>query len=678
MTKRILKLTGITFLSVLLFLTIVFGTLKTILDQKEIKSIVREKIQTFLRLDVDYDQVSTVIFPRPGIKISGLLIHDGDIEICKIEQVKIAFDLLALLDGEFTIRSASLKNGSLVIEREMDGQISLVSKFKSDAKELDEGRQKINEGPKALFQFLPKIVTLKNLNVEYIDNYLKTKNNLDIELLEISFNKKDLATVIELNASINKNQFILESNTSLTQNQWSMESLRTKTQLSLLHFEPSKMGDLFDIFVKGDTRESFLDLDLRLEKESDDKLHIALENLAWNGIKTKKGIPIPMLKIQSELDLPLKDSKIELNKFTFAFGDHTELNLHGWASYMDPQVVSMGIQSPRFDFDKLQPVIEMISNVDTQKSSYFPSQESKNREAETKKKVHPQADVSLNMTKFKIGGQYIASLQGLITLRENQIAFKNVSTSIYDGKVVSSGGLNLTSGQLHVAAILSKINVEKAIRSGTNDKLLTGTLRSDLTLDLNIKSKQSLMNQLRLKSKFHIDKGQLLGYANFIRPVAAIGKLLNFDGAKGESTAFETIDGEIALSNGSIFLKQFQMQGVGLNATGAGIYSENGKIDMKFTVGLSGMVGKAVKLPIIYKGFYGQNFAYIDPVWLAYVYAGTLMGGPAGTVLGSVVGTKASDNVDKSIDYAKEKIDDISGFFFGKKKTEEKQPDSKK
>lgn len=672
MTKRILKLTGILFLSFVLFVTIVFGTLKTILDQKEIKSIVREKIQTFFLLDVDYEEVSTIIFPSPGLKIVGLLIHDGDIQICKIDQIEIAFNVLALFEGEFTIRSASLMNGSLAIERQTDGQFSLVSKFKSEAKELEEGRKKINEGPKAMFQFLPNQVTLKNFSIEYADNFLKIKNNLDIELLDISFNKKDLSTLIELRASLNKNQFTLDSDTSLSQNQWSLESLRTKTQLALLHFEPYNMGDLFHIFVNGDMRASILDLALRLDKETEDKLHIVLENLTWKGTKTKNGIPVPILKIQSELNFPLKDSRIDIKKFSFTQGDHTELNLNGSVSYMDPQVISIGVHSPKLDFDKLQPVVEMFSKVDTQRSFYFSKQKIEKNKVESKKMIHPQADVNLSLAKVKIGGQYIASLKGPITLHGNQIFFRNVSTSIYDGNIVSSGELNLSSGQLQALAVLTKINVEKAIRSGTNDRLLTGTLNSNLTVDFNIKSKERFMNQLRLKSKFHIDKGQLFGYANFIRPVAEIGKLLNFDGAKGDSTAFETIDGDISLSNGSFVLKQFKMQGVGLNASGEGIYSENGKIDMRITVGLSGMVGKAVKLPIIYKGFYGKNFAYIDPVWLASVYTGTMLGGPAGTVIGSIVGNRASDNFDKTIDYAKDKLDDISGFFFKKKQNEEK------
>lgn len=678
MTKRILKTSGVVFFLLLLIIIIVFSGLKTFLDQREIKSLVKDTIQTFLQLDVDYGEISTIVLPQPGLKIQGLLIHDGELKICKIDEVFISFDLLALFEREFSIRSVSLKDGNLVIEREIDGQFSLASKFKSDAKEIQEGREKIEEGPKALFQFLPKHVFLDKIEIVYIDNYLQAKNKLTVDSLEIFFDKKDLATQILLEASLNENHFALESNTFLTQDQWSIESLHTKTSFSANHFEPRKMSDLFKVFTHGDTEGSSLDLALSLKKESPDKLQINIEKLTWKGLKTKKGFLIPELSVSTSLNLLLNESKVKLEKLSIGNGNHTELRISGYVNFQEPKTIALKVESEKFDLDKLQPVVDVLSKIEINQSPYFKQKIATQVSAKQAKIQHPLLDIALDMRKMKIAGQSISFLRGPVLYRENLLSFDGLSVGIFDGKVLTTGNLILSTGQLHAQAYLSSINVEKAILSGTSDQLLKGTLRSDLVVDLNTKSKQPIMNQLNLKSKFHIENGYLLGYANFVRPLAEIGKLLNFDGAKGESTEFESIDGEVAIAGGRTTLRQFQMKGVGLNASGAGIYSEDGKIDMKFTVGLSGMVGKAVKLPIIYKGFYGQNLAYIDPVWLASVYAGTLMGGPAGTALGSIMGTKASDNVDKTINYAKDRLDDISGFFFGKKRLDEKEPSSKK
>jgi hypothetical protein len=65
---------------------------------------------------------------------------------------------------------------------------------------------------------------------------------------------------------------------------------------------------------------------------------------------------------------------------------------------------------------------------------------------------------------------------------------------------------------------------------------------------------------------------------------------------------------------------------------------------------LSGILGNALKIPIIYKGEIGKNPPYVDPIWLGSVYAGTIiLGGTQGTAVGGMAGSAASEYVDKAI-----------------------------
>jgi hypothetical protein len=91
------------------------------------------------------------------------------------------------------------------------------------------------------------------------------------------------------------------------------------------------------------------------------------------------------------------------------------------------------------------------------------------------------------------------------------------------------------------------------------------------------------------------------------------------------------------------------MVGVGLDAHGSGNISFDRKIDFRIYAGLGGIAGKALYIPILYKGIMPDNVSYIDPVWIGSVYVGaTLFGGPAGATVGGITGSAVSEYVNKA------------------------------
>ncbi|TGL59657.1 AsmA family protein [Leptospira ognonensis] len=639
--------------------------LKQILDQSAVKSLVKEKIEHFVNLNVNYTSVETILFPFPGIEITGLRIEDSSKLICSIESIVLKFDLSRILNQEFQIRSVEISQGEIAIERASDGSFPIQSKFKSDAEELEEGREKAEEGPQALFRLLPKKLKIDGILLIYSDFSNQTHNEFLVKELEMKIDKEDTSIHLNLFGELNKNPINLISVTSLVKNDWNFSSLRTNSQLKMDHFVLSQMGDFIQIFPKAELTDAYFDVFVKLDKESENHVSLEVAKFLFTGVKNKKGDTFPFFSMSTKLMLQSEKQELNLREFKMDYGKIANLSATG-EYFKDPgSVSSFRLASDRLDVDKLLTYINLLSATDLSKSNYFKenldSKEQKKNPTPTSKL--PDIAVDLDLHQLVASGRYISFLKGPLEFKDPNLQFKNLQIGIFDGSISATGKFDLKSMYLHTDAKLTGINVEKAIGSATKDKLLKGKLRSNATVDLYLSQKGRPQTTLRLKSAFHIDKGQLLGYANFIKPVAEVGKLFNFSGASGDSTSFESIDGSILLINQRVQLHSFEMKGVGLNATGSGVYDQGGKIDMKFTVALAGVVGRAVKLPIIYRGYYGKNFAFIDPVWLATVYTGTMLGGPLGTVLGSMAGSKASEKVDETIGGVKNTFQSIKGFF---------------
>lgn len=650
-----------------MFTLFLFG-LKKILDQTSVKTMLKEKIEHFVNLNVNYESVDTVIFPFPGIQITGLKVEDSGKRICMVEDILVTFDFRKIFQSEFQIRSIEVRGGEINIERSEDGSFPIQSKFKSDAEEVEQGLEKVEEGPKALFSLLPKKIGIKDVKLVYSDLSNKAINELNISDFDLNIEKDKTSIELKLLGDANKNPFLIISATSLSADEWNLSALRTKTHIELNHFMLSRMGDIIEIFPMARLTDTYLDVNLDIEKKNENIISLSVERFYIGEIKNRKGEFLPALNLSLNLDINSENSNLILKSSNLQYGNAVNVSLNGSFAKDKKEVSAFRIFSERLDIDPLMYMVKLFTNIEPSKSIYFKADKNLHSKevannAKTKNEL-PQINLDLDLKKLSMSGKYLSYLKGPIEIKDQIITFKNVQAGIFDGQVFASGNFDLKSKTLTADAKLTSINIEKAIGSATNDRLLTGRLRSNLVIDLRLKQPGRQSPQLKLNSKFHIDKGQLIGYANFIKPVAEVGKLFNFTGNGGESTAFESIDGSVALINSKVQLNSFEMKGVGLNASGSGVYDADGKIDMKFTVSLAGMVGKAVKLPIIYRGYYGKNFAFIDPVWLGTVYTGTMLGGPLGTVIGSM----ASEKVDATIGNVKDKFSSIKGFFLDEQK----------
>ncbi|WCL48773.1 AsmA family protein [Leptospira sp. GIMC2001] len=712
--KKLGIVLGITTGIILLLVSAIFGTIHFLLDKDFVKDIIADQVTTYSKLDLRYQKVDSILFPLPGVQISGIKILDekladgldSDVSqrqpIAEIEKLQVYWNVWALLQRKFELHSMNLEDGKIFLHRTDDGEFPILSKFKTDSKEIDELKDKIEDdsanSPDDIFSLLPRGLHVIRFNFEIQDDVMQRKDIIDIDEFSIELNRNNRMLAIELLGGVNSNHLEISSKLNFVENNWSYESARLKLHFESLEIELNKFIDYLVIFPKSNLEKSKLSVDFSINKNEKDDIEFELKKLNLNELLTNSKKTIEPVNFKTKLVFSKSKSEIRILDFSYIMGKLSQVSVQANMGFEKQNVIDANIESNSFDLDSTLSWVNQFSKVDISKlpkpkisssrntlnSNISSKNESSNESiSKTKNENKPPKEnhitVNLNLKNINLSGKFINSANGKIGIHNQLVQVKPLNLNLYDGKVNVTGKIDLSKrGQNSDFDIGTKnLNLAKLLKQLGQDKLITGNLDSETKLKLGLGNSSSVSDTIDAKSKFTIHKGELLGYANFIKPVAEIGKLINFESSnQGKSTAFHSINGDVHFSKGNLFLKEFTMLGVGVDAVGSGVYKKNGIVDMKFQASLSGRVGKAVKIPIIYKGIFGKNFAYLDPVWLASVYAGTIFfAGPAGTIVGGLAGSAASDTVNKTTDAVKGTFSSAKNFIFGSSKEEDPNPE---
>ncbi|TGN10039.1 AsmA family protein [Leptospira ilyithenensis] len=665
MWQKILKYFAY-FILVLSFLIFAaFLGLKQILDTKAVKDSVSNNVRKFVSLDINYSQIGSFVFPFPGIQIQNLEISDQGEPLASVESIRLQLDFFALIQQEFKIGAVSVDKGKIQLTRDKNGKFPILGKLQNKNKEKKEPAK---DDPESILSLTPSRIQITDL--EFILNDVPTgsKQTILIRDLSVDTDDGDRTVDLSLKSEINQTDFVLESKTYLTENEWTYESLRTDTEIHWNDAELSQFPELLSVFPDADFSESKLNLGLELKKENSDQIRLNLSRLSLEGIKRKTTF-VGDLFLSMESDFSKENRKIRVSSFFMDLGKFAHLGMEGNILLHEKErKLDLSVNSDFFDLKKVLFFKDSFSGFQPNKFDVMGEKEP----LTVLKKEDPIplfANVKFDLKNLNVSGHLITNLIGNLEYNPSQMILHPTEVSLYGGQIRTEGNVSFTSSKptLQLKGKVSRVSLEPAISRMTDDKYIKGRLNSDFTVKCKLGDSGTIRNSLDVKTKFYITQGKLLGYANFIKPVATIGQVLNFNLTSKESTSFESITGGLDLHKQKATLTDFSMKGEGLSATGGGVYQTNGKIDMKFTVSLPGAVGKAVKLPILYRGIMGRNVAYIDPVWMASVYAGTvLLAGPVGTLVGGMVGSAASDNVEKVVGSVKDSVNSFRAFFTGK------------
>lgn len=233
---------------------------------------------------------------------------------------------------------------------------------------------------------------------------------------------------------------------------------------------------------------------------------------------------------------------------------------------------------------------------------------------------------------------------------------KDFRMGIYGGYILGDGNINYLKQTFHYNGQAENLNVPNLI----GPESITGSLYASMNMNTSIVSGPDFFSKMRARGRIIIKNGELIGYANIMRPVALIGKFMNVTGPSGKSTGFTSITSRYVIRSSRVYISNLDMVGVGLDAKASGSIGFDKTIDMKVTLGMGGDLWKHVlKIPIIYDGEINKDYPYVDPIWLTAVAVGggfLVIVPPYNPIQGAVVGSLVSD-------WIRDAYEGVKGWF---------------
>lgn len=687
--------------SFLMLLSIILIALQFILDKELIREMISKQINESTNFIITYENVETILFPLPGIQIKNISVANSEYPIARINEITIYWNVYALLVKEFKLSSISIDSGELTILKSEDGTFPAFINTKKEKEKVEKISSETEKTPDGILSLLPNEILIENFKVIYIDQRWFRADQIRIESFKVKLDAADRESNVNLSMLMNGSKIEIVVDTRFLENNWNLENISTELQLTLHDFKLNPYSDILSIFPNAEFQKTSIDVLLNIHKEKENSFSLNVHSLSLKGLESKSKKSIQEISIVTNLKFNQVDQSLSVSHFEYQLKDKAKLNLTSKISWKNNLELTTKVDSDNLDIDSTLAWITLFSKYDKTKSFILKDLETKKkentlrnlpqtsntvhslnntnesneklqRENLTNKQLPPSIVASLNLNKIQVANHYIHKLSGKIIGNSSQVTLSDVDLLLYEGKVSVNGVFRpKDKGQnLNLTATLSGIDTKKLLTRITKDSLLTGKMDASIQLSSRIAEKDSFANSLNVKSNFKIKNGELLGYANFIRPVAELGKLVSFyEGNQGKSTSFKTIQGSVSYRNKVVTLNDFNMEGAGINAVGSGIYTINGKVNMRFEASFPGIAGKAFKIPILYKGVLGKNIAFIDPVWMASVYVGSIIfAGPAGAFIGGLAGSASSEAVQKATDVVVDSYDSAKNFLFGKDK----------
>ncbi|MCC5813677.1 MAG: AsmA-like C-terminal domain-containing protein [Leptospira sp.] len=698
--KRRIQLISIVLVLLILGNIVFFLSVGRLLDTGSVKEFISNSIYKYTELKIEYKSVETMVFPLPGFSLRGVEIQEDDTTIAGVDRLDLVWNVFALMRGDFELKSIAVGNSKLRILRNKEGEISFLRKIDSDKieKDTEEFREEQKQNPMKpdeIFELIPLSMEISKLQVDYVDEFLERQDSLHIENMSIDLIPVGRKARVKFLSNLNDSKLSINSTISLEENDWNLSGLRYKAEVEWKDISMARYNDFLAIFPRGQFQDTNLNLHIFTEKKDDSVIFLEVKRLSLEKLRKRNSKNLPDVTLSTKLSINLENSDINIDSLQYIMENRSDVSFHANLKEKELTVnqkqmnVEAKLSAKSFHLASTMELADIFSKIDMKKfpipassEKNPPNQKIQSKKISSSAKENESSIVAildLDLKNLNLKGTKISSVNGRINYINEKIELIGVNVSLYQGNVLSNGKyyLKRKGKNFDLNAKIRNVQMEPLLAGISDNKLLKGALSADISMNTRVGG-SDFLPLLDMDGKFTIEKGELLGYANFIKPVAEVGKFINFTSKnEGKSTEFKEIQGAFRIKKQILNLKEFSMDGVGVAAKGSGTYSlKNDKVDMKFTASLAGNAGKAIKIPIIYKGVLGKNVAYLDPVWLASVYAGTLfLAGPAGTLVGGVAGSLASDTVDKTADTVKGGFKSAKNFLFGSKDSTEEEDD---
>ncbi len=612
-----------------------FGTF--LLRKDYWKSILLEKAKTIIGYNLTYSKEDISFFPYPEISLENVSIKSDN----KNSSINLESSRITIIFSWKKIILKQWKLDDLIIE---DGYLTFISKEnkKTNTSSLELSNKIYN------FQILS--IHLKNLNIDltynnshekiYISNLYYNHNSVQDNSLYLNINYLNGNIITDLNFGIENKEIKLEN-------------FLLHGKINLKNFPLKKFQPYYYIFLKSNFTNSFISGEFSIEKNDINTINLitntTIYNLNFKGIEDA-----PPIEIKSTISYHIKSSKITLSNTKLKLGNYLSVNLLGELVLHNTIFLNLYINSDYFELEKSIEYILAFTD--------FSIPGSKNKKF--------TSELNFKCKKLTFKDYDFGESEGKVLIDDSNVKINISKGSLYNGNI-SGDGIISTANETNYdfSFKLQNVDLEKLIKKYSDKKFISGNLDTEFHLHSVGNTLPIFENNLKIKGITTIKNGKLTGYANFLKPILTLGKYVNILGPKGESGEFVSITSHFYIEKRNIDIPDLKMVGVGIDAKGKGNINFDGEIELQIQVGLGGIAGRAFSIPIIYKGQFNKNAAYIDPIWLGSVYLGVTLSGPIGVTAGGVAGSIASEYIRNSI----ESVKNLFNFSKSKNSMEKKE-----
>lgn len=610
----------------IIYIGIFFITIYTILFSSYIynknywKKFLLGKTEEILGFNINYEDVDIFLLPSPGIIIKSIdLNYNNERYSLKItsRESKVIFSWHKVLRGKWKIDSLSLEDGKFTLSIPDSGIAPTTNNDLFPLSSL-------------------QILEVQLIKIDTLINYNNQRESFFIELLRfnhISSLENKLEFNLNYGGGSTKGNFTLGINSII----FDSNDIYLDGKISFERFPIRLLSKYYSMFKKQDFYNSRVSGNIVFKKDDefsiDSKINLTLFDLNFKDIQASQPLTLA------------GDTIYEINSKRFIFKNLSVRQQQRISALIDGELIArkntylnLVIHSDYCEIEKsLEYILSFIDTESTSNNKF-------------------SAELKIFVKNLHFRDYIFKDTESEITINESIIKLNLSKTILFDGLIKGDGIIKSEDINSYNFSIkIEKMNVEKCIQKFTEKKYLIGFLNSEFHLQSLGNTINDFETNLKIRGFVSVKSGGLKGYANFLKPLMELGKLVNILGPKGSSGEFQSLESNFFLEKRVVEIPDLKMKGVGIDASGSGKLDFESNIDFRILVSLGGIAGKAFAIPILYKGIFEKNFAFIDPFWLGSVYFGITIGGP---VTGGIAGSIATEYIHSTY----EKIKQIFNF----------------
>lgn len=640
-------------------MTMFFILYPLLADPDYYKKLILDTTNQLTGLEVNYQSSEPVFFPFPGIELAEVTVSKNNDELIQVHKLRIEVYYGVFVGQPLEIKKIYLNTGTVEIAREKDESFPIferiLSKAESSAQETKEAIEEVVQSEtkyyfsKTFANFVNQI-EIKNITILFEDKLYS--RNIKLYLWETTFQlDPDLRNLdVYVYGKLNGDPISFSTNVLFVTDEMSYESARIEGEFSFQNLKGTDLHDIVIIFTNGDLRFAKTTGNISFYKRDEAKIFAIVDRMHIRDLALKDGKTFADGYVSTIMNYDIREAKLSFANVVVDWKGKSKLNGSGYVNFLKPPLsptISFEGTSDYLDVPSIIKVIKIWVDPDFEKSILtrdIPSTGYVNR---------MNVYLTFNLRNLNAEDFHADSLKLNLHYAKRKLNITKYELKAYEGMAVGTGHyLWGNNAGLEIKGNVKNLSVAPILTDLFKISPITGSLDSEFVLSSPADTEDALISNLSVTGNINANHGELLSYTNILKPISSIGSVINLKKIDfSRATPYNELKFDFHYAKETIEIMNFTLKADGIAGAGGGKIGFNKNIDMKFTVGFPGVAGRALKLPIIYRGTYGVSTPFIDPIWLGSVYAGTIfLASPAGAAVGGIAGSAMSDYVDKAVD----------------------------